>query len=94
MNVTADFLVQAILVATMGVVFLFVGIRTLLADRHLYNGVRRRTGTARRAAIGAVDHQDGDGDATTVAGMAIGLHHGRRVIVRNGKIASDSISAC
>lgn len=91
MAVTADFLVQAILVAAAGVVFLILGIRTVRSDRHFYSSVRRRTGTAHRASIGLVGQHDTDSDATTVAGMAIGRRNGHRVIVRNGKIASDSV---
>lgn len=93
MSITADFLVQAVLVATLGTIFLLVGIRTSRADKHAYDAIRRRTGTSKAAALGTIDHNP-DADANTIAGMAAGERDGRIVIVRNGKIASDSISAC
>ena len=94
MPFTADFLVQATIVATIGVALALVGLRTLRADRHMYSAVRHRTGSARRAVLGTVGHPTADPDATVVHGMAVGRRAGKRVIVRNGKIAADSISAC
>ena len=94
MTLTADFLVQATIVATVGVALALIGLRTLRADRHVYSAIRRRTGSARRAVLGTVGHQTIDPDATVVHGMAVGARAGKRVIVRNGKIAADSISAC
>jgi hypothetical protein len=94
MPLTADFLVQATIVASIGVALALVGLRTLRADRHVYGAVRRRTGSARRAVLGTVGHHTPDSDATVVHGMAVGMRAGKRIIVRNGKIAADSISAC
>ena len=91
---SADFLVQATIVATIGVALALIGWRTLRADRHIYSDVRRRTGSARRAVMGTVGHPTPDPDATVVHGMAVGRRAGKRVIVRNGKIAADSISVC
>jgi hypothetical protein len=92
MSLTADFLIQAIIVFAFGCGFLWLGIRTLRSDSHHYMVVRRRTGDARRAVVGTVGHHTSDPDATTSHGMALGRRNGKRVIVRNGKIAADSIS--
>lgn len=94
MTFTADFLAQALIAFAFGCGFVWLGVRTWRADPHHYAVVRRRTGSARRAAIGTVGHHVSDGDATTSHGMAISRRRNRRVIVRNGKISSDSISAC
>lgn len=94
MSLTSDFLLQAAVAASGGMVFLLVGLRTLRADRHHYSMIRKRTGSARSAAIGTVGHGTPDADANVVHGMAIGRRNGRRVIVRNGKVARDSIVAC
>lgn len=94
MPLSTDFLLQSALVAAVGVAFLMVGLRTLRADRHHYAMVRKRTGTARRAAIGTVGQDAPDADANVVHGMAISHRHGQRVVVRNGKVARDSIATC
>lgn len=96
MPLDTDFLLQAGLAAAGGIVFLLIGIKTLRSDHHHYEMVRRRTGGARRAAVGTVGHSlsDADADANVVHGIAISRRNGRRVIVRNGKVAQDAITTC
>jgi hypothetical protein len=94
MSFTADFALQALLAVAGGVAFFLVGLRTIRSNRHHYSMIRRRTGGARSAAVGTVGHDAADADASVVHGMAVSRRNGRRVVVRNGKIAEDSIAAC
>jgi hypothetical protein len=92
---TAEFAPQALALMVAGIVCFVIAIRTLRSDPHHYTTVRRKTGGARRAAVGTVGHQaPDDADAMTVHGMAVTHRNGRRIIVRNGKIAEDSLAGC
>ena len=95
MSNSTDFMLPAVVLIIAGLAFLAIGVRTLFANRHHYDAVSRRTGGTQRAAMGTVGHHpDDETDPLTVHGMVIGNKNGQRVIVRNGKIAEDSISAC
>lgn len=90
-----NFLLQALVLGFVAIGFLTVAIRTWFADQGHYEAVQRRSKSARDAAEGTVGHGCGEeGDATVVHGMAVRRVGSRRVIVRNGKIARDSVSAC
>lgn len=90
-----EFILQTLVLAVVAAGFLTVAVRTWFADTAHYDAVRRRTKSALNAATGVIGH-DGceDSDATVAHGMAIKYSDGRRVIVRNGKIARDSVSSC
>lgn len=95
MTLSTEFLLPAVVTGVAALIFIAAGLRTLKSNRHHYDRVRDRTGDARRAAVGTVGHRSDDtSDPLVVHGMAIAKRGQSRVIVRNGKIAEDSIAAC
>lgn len=90
-----EFILQTLVLILVAVGFLTVAVRTWFADRGHYEVVQRRTKSALNAATGVIGH-DGreEADATVIHGMALRKSGQHRVIVRNGKIARDSVSSC
>lgn len=90
-----EFILQSLLLILAALGFLAVGLRTFFADKNHYEVVSRRTKSARNAATGVVGHsRSEESDAMVVHGMAVKKSGGKRVIVRNGKIARDSVASC
>lgn len=90
-----EFILQTLVLGLVAFGFLTVALRTWFADTGHYDAVQRRTKSALNAATGVIGHDGSeDSDATVAHGMALKRVGNRRVIIRNGKIARDSISSC